>query len=236
MLQHSGLFGELTVAETIDLSRDLAADPLDRDSVLELTGLTDRAAVAVRQLSGGQKRRLDLGLAVLSQPEVLFLDEPTTGMDPEARRAAWRTIEELVADGVAILLTTHYLEEAERLADRIAIMHTGEIRVAGRIDEVLRGWGDRIGFRMPDRFRFEELPALPDAAASMDVRGGEPWVSYVVTGDDTAGRAHRAAACLLPWAERNGVTLERLELRSASLEDVFLSAASGAAAAGLAGR
>ncbi|MBB4929442.1 ABC-2 type transport system ATP-binding protein [Lipingzhangella halophila] len=225
VLQHSGVFGELTVSETVDLSRDLAANPLDRDTVLRTIGLADRARVAVRQLSGGQKRRLDLGLALLSQPEVLFLDEPTAGMDPEARRATWRVIEDLVAGGVAVLLTTHYLEEAERLADRIAIMHAGEVRVSGRIHEVLTGWGDRIGFRIPDGLRLDDLPDLSGAAAEADIRENEPWVSYVVTGDDTAGRGHRAMAELLDWARHNDVTLQRLELRTASLEDVFLSVA-----------
>ncbi|RNL83903.1 ABC transporter ATP-binding protein [Halostreptopolyspora alba] len=225
VLQHSGVFGELTVAETVDLSRDLAADPLDRDTVLSAVGLWDRADFAVRQLSGGQKRRLDLGLALLSQPEVLFLDEPTAGMDPEARRATWQVIEDLVAGGVAVLLTTHYLEEAERLADRIAIMHAGEVRVSGWIHEVLTRWGDRIGFRMPDGLRIDELPDLPDAAVETDIRENEPWVSYVITGDDTAGRGQRAMAALLAWARDNDVTLQRLELRTASLEDVFLSVA-----------
>ncbi len=225
VLQHSGVFDELTVAETVDLSRDLAADPLDRDTVLDTVGLVERAGVTVRQLSGGEKRRLDLGLAVLSQPEVLFLDEPTAGMDPEARRATWRVIEDLVAGGVAVLLTTHYLEEAERLADRIAIMHAGEIRVSGRIHEVLTGWGDRLGFRIPDGLRLDDLPDLPDAAAETDIRQGEPWVSYVVTGDDTTGRAHRAMVELLDWARHHDITLRRLELRSAALEDVFLSVA-----------
>ncbi|NYE45240.1 ABC-2 type transport system ATP-binding protein [Spinactinospora alkalitolerans] len=222
VLQHSGVFGELTVAETVDLSRDLAADPRDRAEVLELVDLADKAKVAVRQLSGGQRRRLDLGLAVLSRPEVLFLDEPTTGMDPEARRETWKIIKGLVADGVAILLTTHYLEEAERLADRLAIMHRGEVKVEGVLDDVLVGWGDRIGFRLPGRIRSEELPELPGATVAVGVREGDPWVVYTVNGADTARRAHHAMGPLLSWADQHETTLERLELRSASLEDVFL--------------
>ncbi|GAA1983739.1 ABC transporter ATP-binding protein [Nocardiopsis rhodophaea] len=229
VLQHSGLFGELTVAETIDLSRDLCADPLGRDEVLALTGLADKARVAVRQLSGGQKRRLDLGLAVLTRPEVLFLDEPTTGMDPEARRETWTLIADLVADGVAVLLTTHYLEEAERLADRLAIMHRGEVKVAGTLREVVVGHGDRIAFRLPADVRFDDLPGLPGATAEVEMRQEEAWVSYTVRGEDTEGRAHGALAPLLAWADVHSTTLHRLEVRSASLEDVFLSVADGAA-------
>ncbi|MEY9213996.1 ABC transporter ATP-binding protein [Thermobifida halotolerans] len=227
VLQHSGVFEELTVAETVELARDLAADPLDTATVLDMVSLADKAGVTVRRLSGGQKRRLDLGLAVLTRPEVLFLDEPTTGMDPEMRRETWKIINGQVAEGVAVLLTTHYLEEAERLADRLAIMHQGEIRVEGTPSEVVAGWGDRIGFRLPAHIRSEELPRLPDAELAIDVREGDPWAVYTVTGSDVASRAHRALAPLLAWAEERSLTLERLELRSASLEDVFLSVASG---------
>ncbi|MUL43977.1 ABC transporter ATP-binding protein [Streptomonospora sp. PA3] len=229
VLQHSGLFPELTVAESIDLSRDLAADPMDRGAVLELTGLADKAGVQVRHLSGGQKRRLDLGLAVLSQPEVLFLDEPTTGMDPEARRATWSAVAELVERGMAVLLTTHHLEEAEFLADRLAIMHRGETRIEGTLREVVVEWGDRIAFRLPADVRFADLPELPGSTAAVEMRGGEAWVNYTVGGDDADGRAYRAMGPLLDWARQRGTALERLELRSASLEDVFLSVAEGAA-------
>lgn len=233
VLQHSGVFGELTVNETIDLARDLAADPRSRDEALELANLADKAKVAVRQLSGGQKRRLDLALAILTRPEVLFLDEPTTGMDPEARRDTWEVLARVAAEDTAILLTTHYLEEAERLADRLAIMHSGETRIEGTLSEVLADWGDRIGFRLPDHVRAEDLPILPDAAFAVEVHGGQPWVRYTVRGEDAYadGRAHRAMVPLLDWAERSRVVLERLEVRTASLEDVFLGVADGTALA-----
>ncbi|MDA8370901.1 MAG: ABC transporter ATP-binding protein [Nocardiopsaceae bacterium] len=229
VLQHSGHFPELTVAETIDLSRDLAADPMDGEEVLELIGLTDKAKVAIRQLSGGQKRRLDLGLAVLSRPEVLFLDEPTTGMDPEARRSTWDIIADLVEQGAAVLLTTHYLEEAERLADRLAIMHKGEVRIEGTLRDVVVGWGDRIAFLLPADVRSADLPELPGATSEVELRGEEAWATYTVRGDDTESRAHHAMAALVAWAQTCGLTLRRLEMRSASLEDVFLSVADGAA-------
>ncbi|WP_285758612.1 ABC transporter ATP-binding protein [Nocardiopsis ansamitocini] len=230
VLQHSGVFEELTVAETIDLARDLAARPMGRVEVLKTVSLTDKATVAVRQLSGGQKRRLDLALAILTRPEVLFLDEPTTGMDPEMRRETWRIIGDQVAQGVAVLLTTHYLEEAERLADRLAIMRNGLVEVEGTVAGVVAGKGDRIGFRMPDRIRSEDLPRLPGARFSVEVRSGDQWAAYDVSGDDIAGRAHRAVATLMGWADSNGITLERLQVRTASLEDVFLDIADGDAA------
>ncbi|GAA3978500.1 ABC transporter ATP-binding protein [Thermobifida alba] len=227
VLQHSGVFEELTVAETIDLARDLAADPLDTATVLDTVSLADKAGVTVRKLSGGERRRLDLGLAILTRPEVLFLDEPTTGMDPEMRRETWKIISDQVAAGVAVVLTTHYLEEAERLADRLAIMHRGELRVAGTLSEVVAAWGDRIGFRLPAHVRSRDLPRLPGAELSIDVREGDPWAVYTVTGADVATRTHRALAPLLAWAEERSLSLERLEARSASLEDVFLSVAQG---------
>ncbi|MFC7326512.1 ABC transporter ATP-binding protein [Marinactinospora rubrisoli] len=225
VLQHSGVFGELTVAETVDLARDLATDPRDRAEVLDMVDLADRAGVAVRALSGGQRRRLDLALAVLSRPRVLFLDEPTTGMDPEARRGTWKVVSRLVAEGAAVLLTTHYLEEAERLADRLAIMHHGRIRVTGTLDEVLDGWGDRIRFRLPADVRTEDLPELPGATVTVEVRDAVPWAVYTVGGVSAADRAHRAMAALLSWADGRAVSLDRLELRGASLEEVFLGVA-----------
>ncbi|MGH8929106.1 MAG: ABC transporter ATP-binding protein [Egibacteraceae bacterium] len=233
VLQRSGVFDELTVAETTDLACDLAARPRPRDEVLEMVHLNDQADVPVRQLSGGQKRRLDLALAITSRPDVLFLDEPTAGMDPEIRYATWELIGDLVDEGVTVLLTTHYLEEAERLAQRLAIMHHGEIKVAGTLGHVLAGWGDRIRFRMPDQVRSDALPELPAATCSVEVRKGRPWVTYTVSHDDSAGRAHHAMQALLAWADRHRLTLERLEARGASLEDVFLTVANGASVADL---
>ncbi|MFC3737800.1 ABC transporter ATP-binding protein [Paractinoplanes deccanensis] len=223
MLQESGLIGDLTAAETVDLWRDLARNPLGRDEALDLVGLGDKAGVAVRQLSGGQKRRLDLALAVVGRPEVLFLDEPTTGMDPEARLATWRLIQDQVAAGTTVLLTTHYLEEAERLADRIAIMHRGTVRIDGTVPEVVAGHGDRIAFRVPAHTPIDALPALDGILPEIAVTDGHPTARYTVTGGDPDGRAHRAVASLLAWAGEQRVTLDRLAVRPASLEDVFLT-------------
>jgi ABC-2 type transport system ATP-binding protein len=223
MLQESGLIGDLTVAETVDLWRDLHARPLPASSVLTQVDLTEKSGTAVRQLSGGQKRRLDLALAIVGRPEVLFLDEPTTGMDPEARIATWRLIQELVAGGTTVLLTTHYLEEAERLADRIAIMHRGEIRIAGTVPEVVSGHGDRIAFRVPAHTPIDALPLLDGLPPEIAVADGCPTARWTVTAGAPDGRAHHAVAALLAWADEQTVTLDRLSVRPASLEDVFLS-------------
>lgn len=223
MLQESGLIGDLTAAETVDLWRDLSTDPIGRDEALDLVHLGDKAGVQVRQLSGGQKRRLDLALAVVGRPEVLFLDEPTTGMDPEARQTTWKLIKDLVTGGTTVLLTTHYLEEAERLADRIAIMHQGEIRLAGTVPDVVAGHGDRIAFRVPAHTPIDVLPRLDGQAPDIAVTDGLPTARYTVTAGDPGGRAHRSVAALLSWADEHRVTLDRLSVRPASLEDVFLS-------------
>lgn len=227
MLQESGLIGDLTVGETVDLWRDLSVDARSRDEALELVSLQDKAAVAVRQLSGGQKRRLDLTLAVIGRPRVLFLDEPTTGMDPEARLKTWDLIHQLVQDGTSVLLTTHYLEEAERLASEIAIMHKGVIEVAGTVDDVVARYGDRIAFRLPEHTAIDALPVLGGATAEITVVEGAPSARYTVTDGDSTRRAHQAVASLLDWADERGVVLQRLSVRPASLEDVFLSVVEG---------
>ncbi|WP_084960789.1 ABC transporter ATP-binding protein [Thermoactinospora rubra] len=212
MLQEAGFFGDLTTAETIQLWRGMCADtgraPLEEDP-LELVGLTARARTKVRQLSGGEKRRLDLAMAVVSRPEVLFLDEPTTGMDPEARLATWEVIGKLRAEGATILLTTHYLEEAERLADRLAIMHEGVIHAYGTVEDVVAGSGDRIAFRIPQ----VPPPALGGVAPVVNGR----QVVYTLPGG-----AHDALRRLFSWADEHGVALDRLQVRPGTLEDVFL--------------
>ncbi|WP_432924898.1 ABC transporter ATP-binding protein [Microbispora sp. CA-135349] len=223
MLQENGFLPDLTVAETIGLWRDLHANPRALDESLEMAGLTDKADVRIRQLSGGQKRRLDLVLSVIGRPEVLFLDEPTTGMDPEARRTTWDLIRDLVEEGTTVLLTTHYLEEAEHLASRLAIMHQGEIQVEGTLEEVIGRQGDRVSFRLPPQIPLDALPPIGGHAPGIALAGGAPVVTYTVTGGDQATRAHTALVPLLAWAEERGVALERLAVRTASLEDVFHS-------------
>ncbi|MEU6413792.1 ABC transporter ATP-binding protein [Microbispora sp. NPDC046933] len=223
MLQDNGFLTDLTVAETIGLWRDLHANPRSAGEALEMAGLADKAQVRIRQLSGGQKRRLDLALSVIGRPEVLFLDEPTTGMDPEARRTTWDLIRGLVKEGTTVLLTTHYLEEAEHLASRLAIMHQGEIRVEGTPEEVVGRQGDHVSFRLPPEIPLDALPRIGGHAPGIALAGGTPVVSYTITGGDQATRAHTALVPLFAWAGERGVTLERLAVRTASLEDVFHS-------------
>ena len=225
MLQEGGFFGDLTVAETVRFWRDVSPrKPYTVDQILERVDLGDKARVQVRQLSGGQRRRLDLALATLSQPKVLFLDEPTTGMDPEARRNTWTIIQDLVAAGTTVLLTTHYLEEAERLADRIAIMHEGRIQLAGTLEQIVGG--NRIRFRVPDHLPAEHLPPLGGVTPSVDLRKGQFIAEYRVDADP--GTTQRALAYLIDWASAHNLVLDRLEVRNASLEDVFLEVAHAA--------
>ena len=127
MLQSSSLYPNLTVRESLATFAGYYARPRDPSDVIEIVELTEKANARVRTLSGGQQRRLDLGLALIGDPELIFLDEPTTGFDPGARRTAWQTIAKLRALGKTILLTTHYLDEAEQLADRVAVLRNGEI-------------------------------------------------------------------------------------------------------------
>ena len=127
VLQSTSDAAELTVAETVHHFAHYYSKPKDPDSVIELVGLTEKRDDRIRTLSGGQRRRLDVALGIIGSPEILFLDEPTTGFDPEARRAFWELILALKAEGTTILLTTHYLDEAEALADRVAVINAGKI-------------------------------------------------------------------------------------------------------------
>src|SRR5579859_6236704 len=136
VLQSSDLWPNLTVRETHAVFAGYYAKPRDVDEVIALVGLTEKAKARVKTLSGGQKRRLDLGVALVGDPELVFLDEPTTGFDPAARRAAWEMIEGLKALGKTVFLTTHYMDEAQYLADRVAILRAGTIVALGRPDEL----------------------------------------------------------------------------------------------------
>ncbi|MEV6667836.1 ABC transporter ATP-binding protein [Streptomyces nigra] len=224
MLQEGGFPSELTVAETARMWAGCVSGARSPLEVLSLVGLAGKTRVRVKQLSGGERRRLDLALALLGDPEVLFLDEPTTGLDAEGRRDTWELVRALRDDGTTVLLTTHYLEEAEDLADRLAILHEGRIAAAGTPAEVTAAQPSRITFELPDGYFLGDLPPL-----------GELGVS----GHETEGRfvrlrTHRlqwAATRLLVWAEQAGVELRRLDVRSASLEEAFLGIAREAAEA-----
>ncbi|WP_457031999.1 ABC transporter ATP-binding protein [Kitasatospora sp. P5_F3] len=215
MLQEGGFFKELTVRETVDSWRSFISGAQPAAQVLDRVGLTERAGTRVAQLSGGERRRLDLALAVLNTPELLFLDEPTTGMDPEARRATWRLVTELRAAGTTVLLTTHYLEEAQQLADRVAIMDRGQLAAVGTVEEVLSGHGTRITFPLPAGLLPTQLPAVLGELPTVT----DGTVLY------TVARTAPALAALHTWAAELDVELDGIEARNASLEDVFLELA-----------
>jgi ABC-2 type transport system ATP-binding protein len=194
VLQSSAVYPALSVRETLDLFAGYYPRPRRPEEVIELVGLTDKADARVRTLSGGQLRRLDLALALIGDPELIFLDEPTTGFDPAARRHAWETIRDLRELGKSILLTTHYMEEAQRLSDRIAILGEGRIVATGSPEELLSGHG-----LVEIRFR----------------RNGEE--SVIATTEPT-----RVLHELTAEALTAGVELEGLEVHRKTLEDVYL--------------
>jgi ABC-2 type transport system ATP-binding protein len=221
MLQEGGFPSELTVAETARMWAGCVSGARPEREVLALVGLETKAGVRVKQLSGGQRRRLDLALALLGDPEVLFLDEPTTGLDAEGRRATWELVSALRDGGTTVLLTTHYLEEAENLADRLAIMHEGRIATTGTPAEVTASEPSRITFELPRGYFVGDLPPLAELGVS----------EHEVDGRTVRLRTRelqRAATGLLIWAERAGVELHRLDVRSASLEEAFLGIAKDA--------
>ncbi|MEU1051685.1 ABC transporter ATP-binding protein [Streptomyces sp. NPDC005876] len=225
MLQEGGFPSELTVAETARMWAGCVSGARPVGEALALVGLDSKAGVRVKQLSGGQRRRLDLALALLGEPEVLFLDEPTTGLDVEGRRDTWELVRALRDAGTTVLLTTHYLEEAEHLADRLAILHEGRIAATGTPAEVTAAQPSRISFELPDGWFVGDLPALAELGVSDHETDGR-------TVRLRTRELQRAATGLLAWAERAGVELRRLDVRSASLEEAFLGIAREAAGGG----
>jgi ABC-2 type transport system ATP-binding protein len=203
---------ELTVRETLEMYAGYYPAPRDVSETIELAGLSEKADERAGRLSGGQQRRLDVALALIGDPDLLFLDEPTTGFDPSARRQAWETIAGLRGLGKTIFLTTHYMEEAQELADRVAIISAGEIVAEGAPDEL----GGRelaatqISFRLPDGA--VELPL----AIAGDAQVADGRVSV------RSERPVEALNALTGWALERGIDLANLEVRRPSLEDVYL--------------
>ncbi|GAA3068797.1 ABC transporter ATP-binding protein [Streptomyces roseofulvus] len=214
MLQEGGFPSDLTVAETVRMWAGCTSGARPAAEALGAVGLTGREKVRIKQLSGGERRRLDLACALLGRPEVLFLDEPTTGLDAEGRRDTWELVRALRDQGTTVLLTTHYLEEAETLADRLAIMHRGRIVLSGTPAEVTAAQPARIRFALPD--------GVPAARLPLALRAAED-------GDRIEIRTHALQddlTALLDWARDHGVRLDGLDARSASLEEAFLDIAS----------
>jgi ABC-2 type transport system ATP-binding protein len=214
VLQSCELDPLLTVAETLSLFAGFYSKPRPVDEIVGLVGLRDKRGERVGRLSGGQKRRVDVGVALIGDPELVFLDEPTTGFDPAARREAWAMIEGLKALGKTVFLTTHYMEEAQHLADRVAILRDGRIVAMGPPDELidLRAAESVISFRVP------ENATVDDVRASVDAHAGPAGDGVVIRTADPQATLGR----LLAWADSRTVKLERLEVRRPDLEDIFL--------------
>jgi ABC-2 type transport system ATP-binding protein len=205
MLQDSGFADDLTVTETLALIGRLSGRTDSVGGVLETVELDHKAATVVSQLSGGEKRRLDFATAMYGRPELLFLDEPTTGLDIQSRDALWRVVEQLREDGSTIVLTTHYLEEAQQRADRIGLMHRGTLRLEGTVAELTR--------RLPALIEFSLPPGtIPPAGATPAVHG-----TYLI-------ESHQLQADLkqlLDWAHTHAVDLVGLSAAPSRLDDLF---------------
>ncbi|HWS58919.1 MAG TPA: ABC transporter ATP-binding protein [Actinotalea sp.] len=213
VLQEAGFEEQFTPRELIRLHAGYYPHPRAVDDVIALVGLEEKADARVRTLSGGQRRRLDLALGIVGDPELLFLDEPTTGFDPSARRRAWELVDRLRDLGATILLTTHYLDEAQHLADRVVVIDHGRIVAQGTPEQLTEsaGLATMISFRLPRDVAAADLPTI---GQEVRVIGS---VAEVRTSSATADVNTLAA-----WAVARGVELESLTLARPSLEDVYL--------------
>lgn len=220
MLQESGLVDELTVAGQLDLWRSLSLRPDTSERVLKLVGLTDHRRTPVADLSGGERRRLDFAMAIWGDPQLLILDEPTTGLDPQSRRMLWRTMQDLVARGSAVLLTTHYLEEAQQLADTVTILDQGVVAREGRMETVLDSIPATISFTAPSQPH--HLQHLADQLAGSLELTPRPDATAVEVRTPTL---QADVGRVIDWARTHRVGLDGLRCAPASLEDVFLAIA-----------
>lgn len=219
VLQESGgHYRFLSVRETLAMHASFHDHPRDLDEVLALTGIADVAHRRVRALSGGQQRRLDVAVALVGRPELLFLDEPTTGFDPVARRRAWELVASLRDLGTTVVLTTHYMEEAQHLADRVAVMRDGSVAGIGTPSELANTLRLQsvVRFVLPHGHGVDELPRqLPDAR------------EHAGTVELHCEDATAVLAVLCEWALARGVQLQQLEVRPPSLEDTYFALTEG---------
>ncbi len=211
VLQELAVEPYLTVREVLERNAGYYPLPRDPAEVIDLVGLSERARSRVKTLSGGQMRRLDLGLGIIGNPEVLYLDEPTTGFDPSARRDAWELVRRLTSGGTTVLLTTHYMDEAESLASRVAVMSGGRIVAAGTPQSLGgRDMSDAlVRFRPPDGVAIADLPVQPTSVTA----------GIAVIRTDKAVEVLRV---LTNWAVEEGVELAGLTCERLTLEDVYL--------------
>ena len=214
VLQECGVHKELTVGETVQMYRGYYLRPRPVGELLELVGLVEKKDARIKVLSSGQRRRLDLALALAGDPDLLFLDEPTTGFDPSARRNSWKVIENLCDLGKTVFLTTHYMDEAQALADRVAVIVNGRI-VASGPPESIGGRHDaaaQIRFRLPPTVSLDQLPDFHEEGVVGD--GGHVII--------TTTRPTTVLHELTGWALARGVDLDGLSVSQPSLEDIYL--------------
>jgi len=215
VLQSTSLDAEITVRDTLNVFAGLYPAPRPVGEVLELVDLVDEAETRVGALSGGQRRRVDVAIGIIGRPEVLFLDEPTTGLDPEARRRAWTAVENLTTTGTTVVLTTHYIDEADHLADRLVLLAAGRV-IADTTPEELRAAGGPASIRC----RFSDGAPVDDLPATLaDHIDRHDHTLVVRTGDIAAPLRD-----LLGWADRHHLDLDGLEVGPPSLEDAYLAA------------
>ncbi|MBQ1108985.1 ABC transporter ATP-binding protein [Streptomyces sp. DH18] len=216
MLQSGGVYSGARADEMLRHMAKLHAHPLDVDALIERLGLADCGRTTYRRLSGGQQQRLSLAMAVVGRPELVFLDEPTAGLDPQARRSTWDLVRELRADGVSVVLTTHFMDEAEALADDVAIIDAGRVIARGSPEQLCRGGAENT-------LRFTGRPgldlgslvkALPDGSGAAEPLPG----TYRITGSIDP----QLLATVTSWCAQHGVMPEGISVERHTLEDVFL--------------
>jgi ABC-2 type transport system ATP-binding protein len=214
VLQECELDPLWTVREAVDLFAGFYDRPRPVDETIDLVGLGEKGDARIGALSGGQKRRADVAIGIVGDPDLIFLDEPTTGFDPSARRDSWNMIEGLKALGKTVFLTTHYMDEAQHLADRVAILRDGQIVAQGRTEELGASIGRRtvIGFALDGGLTAEEVRGR--LASPVELAGNQVTIE--------SERPQEDLLTLLTLAQERGAELGELEVRRPSLEDVFL--------------
>ncbi|MFP1623708.1 ABC transporter ATP-binding protein [Streptomyces sp. 5K101] len=217
MLQSGGVYSGARADEMLRHMAKLHAHPLDVDALIERLGLGSCGRTTYRRLSGGQQQRLALALAVVGRPELVFLDEPTAGLDPQARRATWELVRELRADGVTTVLTTHFMDEAEELANDVAIVDAGRVIARGTAEELCRGGAENT-LRFTGRPGLDLgslLKALPDGTAAAELTPG----AYRISGQVDP----QLLATVTTWCAQHGVMPDGISVERHTLEDVFLT-------------
>ncbi|MGW4030800.1 ABC transporter ATP-binding protein [Streptomyces sp. NPDC004838] len=216
MLQSGGIYSGARADEMLRHMAGLHAHPLDVDTLIERLGLGGCGRTAYRRLSGGQQQRLALALAVVGRPELVFLDEPTAGLDPQARRSTWDLVRELRADGVSTVLTTHFMDEAEELADDVAIIDAGRVIAQGSPEQLCRGGAENT-LRFLGRPGLDVgslLKALPDGTEAAELTPG----AYRISGEV----GPQLLATVTSWCAQHGVMPDGISVERHTLEDVFL--------------